>query len=79
LSLVEDALNNNTITFAVFDHIASTPAITMPVKQLVKMTRQRGILTLIDGAHAVGQVPLDLTGLDPDFYVSNTHKWYSRS
>ncbi|CAF1913069.1 unnamed protein product [Rotaria magnacalcarata] len=42
---------------------------------MIKYFRQQGILTLIDGAHAVGAIQLDLKKLDPDFYLSNTHKW----
>jgi isopenicillin-N epimerase len=63
------------IRVAVFDHIVSTPAFIMPVAELIALARERGILIIIDGAHAVGQIPLDLDTLDPDFYFSNGHKW----
>ena len=37
--------------------------------------RQNDILSVIDGAHTIGQIPLDLKEIDPDFYVTNCHKW----
>jgi isopenicillin-N epimerase len=60
----------------VLDHITSANALTFPLDQLVALCRDAGVATLIDGAHAPGQVPLDLAGLDADFYVGNGHKWW---
>jgi len=58
-------------------HITSPTAITFPIRPLIERARAKGIWTVIDGAHAVGQIPLDLHELGVDFYGGNCHKWLS--
>ena len=56
-------------------HISSTTALIFPVAQLCAAARKRGILTLIDGAHAPGHVAVDIDAIGADFYTGNCHKW----
>ena len=56
-------------------HVTALTGIRIPVGEICSFARERGILTLIDGAQAVGEIDVNVASIAPDFYVSNGHKW----
>lgn len=60
---------------ALIDHVVSQTGLVFPIAQIVQTLSERGIDTLIDGAHAPGMVDLNLTNLGATYYASTCHKW----
>jgi isopenicillin-N epimerase len=60
---------------ALFDHIVSASAAVLPVRDMAALCRARGVPVAIDGAHAPGQIALDVPALGTQWYVGNLHKW----
>lgn len=56
-------------------HVTSTVGDILPVKDLCRLARERGVLTLVDGAQSLGVLDVDLSDLQPDFYTGSAHKW----
>ena len=56
-------------------HITSSTGLILPVKEIVDNAKSKGLLTIVDGAHVPGQLPLSIKDLDPDFYTGACHKW----
>ncbi|KAI3612045.1 aminotransferase family protein [Moniliophthora roreri] len=70
------AKNPNAKIVAVIDAIVSNPGVHLPWQEMIQICREENVYSLIDAAHAIGQeVGLDLGKADPDFWISNCHKW----
>jgi isopenicillin-N epimerase len=60
---------------ALIDHITAATAMIQPVEEIVKELDRLGVDTMIDGAHTLGQIPVDIERIGAAYYTSNCHKW----
>ncbi|SNX86343.1 related to isopenicillin N epimerase [Melanopsichium pennsylvanicum] len=74
-AIIDAESNMIKIRVGVVDAITSLPGVIVPWERICTLFRSHKILSLVDGAHAVGQIPLNLKSTDPDFFISNCHKW----
>jgi isopenicillin-N epimerase len=58
-----------------FSHVLSPTGLVLPAKELCAEARRRGIVTVVDGAHAPAMIPLNVADVNADYYAGNLHKW----
>lgn len=75
LKRFETAISQKGVRVALFDTVSSLPAVRLPYEKMVQLCKKYNVLSLVDGAHSVGCVKLDMRSLDADFFVSNLHKY----
>ncbi len=74
VELFEQAMTPNT-RMVFFSHITTATGVILPAKEICAVARRHGALSGVDGAHAIGQIPLNLHDMGCDFYGSSPHKW----
>ena len=72
---IADAVTPRT-RLAIIDHIASAPALVFPVAEITRSLQAKGVKVMIDGAHALGQLDLNLDEIGADWYTATAHKWF---
>lgn len=66
---------NGPFKAANLEHIGSIPTFIYPIDSLIKIFQKDGTIILVDGAHAIGNIPINLKNIRADGYLSNLHKW----
>ncbi|KAM0755019.1 PLP-dependent transferase [Meredithblackwellia eburnea MCA 4105] len=74
-TLEAEKAKGSKVRLALIDAISSNPGVIVPWEPIVKLLREYDVLSLIDAAHQIGQLPVNLRESQPDFWVSNCHKW----
>ena len=70
-----DAAISERTKLVFLSHVQYSSGLRMPVKEIRGLTKEKGVLMLLDGAQAAGQIPLDMAELDCDFYSMPGQKW----
>ncbi|XP_019860468.1 PREDICTED: putative L-cysteine desulfhydrase 1 [Amphimedon queenslandica] len=68
--------SHSDVHVAIVDHITSPSTLLLPVKEIVSVCHEFGVAVIIDGAHAPGQVEINVEDINAEFYTGNLHKWF---
>lgn len=74
LQAIDDALSRR-VKLLLVDHVTSPTGMVFPVAEIISLAHAKQIPVMIDGAHAPGMIPLNVTELGVDYYTANHHKW----
>jgi selenocysteine lyase/cysteine desulfurase len=74
VALVDEAISPRTRVLG-FSHLTNTVGDLLPARELCRLARGRGVLSLVDGAQSFGLMDVDLSDMQPDFYSGSAHKW----
>ena len=74
LELIKNSISPKTKLVCI-SHVTCTTGMKLPVNEIVKLCKEKGVYSCIDGAQAIGMMPVDLGTMNPDFYVCSGHKW----
>jgi isopenicillin-N epimerase len=74
LEVIKGAISPNTRVLSL-SHVTFTTGALLPVEEVARTCRERGIIFVVDGAHPPGMLAVDLSSWRPDFYASSPHKW----
>ena len=76
-AFIEDFFKGyNEKTKAIFiSHITSATGLIFPAAEICAIAKEKGLITIVDGAHAPAHIPLDLSTIQADFYTGACHKW----
>ena len=58
-----------------FSHVTASVGDLFPAKELCRLARERGVLSIVDGAQSFGVLEVDLSDMQPDFFTGSAHKW----
>lgn len=75
INAIQSAITPRT-KLAILDHITSSTALILPITEMTKACRERGVAVLVDGAHVPGNIAFDIGSIKADWYLANLHKWY---
>jgi selenocysteine lyase/cysteine desulfurase len=71
---VISAIGPNTKVLS-FSGILTTTGLVMPVREICDAARRKGVITVVDGAHMLGQIPVRISDLNCDYFAASPHKW----